>query len=187
MFKFHIVAFTHHMPAQRTVDLPLSSKSKFQLGLGMLTRRVYFHMVRSAARLLAPFDVTVEQFVVLLCLGDEQMLTQQELVRRCSSDPRTMGKMLDILEGKGWIKRVHHATDRRAWQIVLSAEGRRMKEQVDAAMAPLRDRPAKILGMADWKALKDMLSRLADGLDPAACLFDEGKTAPITKKPSTRR
>ena len=175
------------MSAKQTVASPPPSDSKFQHGLGMLTRRVYFHMVRSASRLLAPFDVTVEQFVVLLCLGDEEKLTQQELVRRCSSDPCTMGKMLDILEGKGWIKRVEHATDRRAWQIVLSASGRRVKDQVEAAMAPLRDRPAKILGIADWKALKDMLSRLADALDPAAWLCAEGETTTITKKPSARR
>jgi len=148
---------------------------KFQLGLGMLTRRVYFHMVRSATRLLAPFDVTVEQFVVLLCLADEERLTQQELVRRCSSDPRTMGKMLDLLSAKGWIKRVEHATDRRAWQIVLSPQGRKVKRQMDEALIPLRERPAKVLGRAGSKQLRELMARLADALEPSAWLFTPEK------------
>lgn len=152
-----------------------SPTTKFQLGLGMLTRRVYFHMVRSAARLLAPFDVTVEQFVVLLCLGDEQHLTQQELVRRCSSDPRSMGKMLDILEAKGWIKRVAHATDRRAWQIVLSPQGRKAKQRMDEALVPLRERPAKALGRSESKALRDLMARLAEALEPGAWLGEPAK------------
>jgi DNA-binding MarR family transcriptional regulator len=161
------------MPAQQLngpIFPPLPVK--FQLGLGMLTgpRRVYFHMVRSAGRLLSSFDVTVEQFVVLLCLGDEQLLTQQELVRRCSSDPRSMGKMLDILSAKGWVKRVDHAADRRAWQIVLTPQGRKMKLKMDEAIIPLRERPTKVLGVAESKALRDLMARLADGLDPAVWL-----------------
>lgn len=142
----------------------------------MLTRRVYFHMVRSAGRLLTPFGVSVEQYVVLLCLAEEAGLTQQELVRRCSSDPRTMGKMLDLLGTKGWIKRVDHQTDRRAWQIVLSAKGQRAKRQMDEALVPLRARPAKLLGEAEVRTLKRLLALLADALDPAAWLSVNGKS-----------
>lgn len=149
------------------------SAIKFQLGLGMLTRRVYFHMVRSASRLLAPFDMTVEQYVVLLCIADEERLTQQELVRRCSSDPRTMGKMLDLLAVKGWVRRAEHATDRRAWQIVLSPQGRKAKQQMDAALIALRERPVKVLGSTDSKKLRELMARLADALDPAVWLMPE--------------
>lgn len=157
--------------------------------MGMLTRRVYFHMVRSATRLLAPFDVTVEQFVVLLCLADEERLTQQELVRRCSSDPRTMGKMLDLLSAKGWIMRVDHASDRRAWQIVLSPQGRKVKRQMDEALIPLRERPAKVLGSTESKKLRVLMAQLADALDPAAWLnpADNHAKPKRPRKPSTRR
>ncbi len=144
----------------------------------MLTRRVYFHMVRSASRLLLPFDITVEQYVVLLCLAEEEGLTQQELVRRCSSDPRTMGKMLDLLSAKGWIKRVDHESDRRAWRIELSVKGRRAKEQMDEALIPLRERPAKVLGAVETKALKRMLALLGEALDPATWLSTNGKSSP---------
>jgi DNA-binding MarR family transcriptional regulator len=169
------------MPAQQN-ELSRDAAVKFQLGLGMLTRRVYFHMVRSAARLLTPFDVTVEQFVVLLCLADEERLTQQELVRRCSSDPRTMGKMLDLLSAKGWIRRVDHATDRRAWQIVLSPQGRKMKQRMDKALIPLRERPAKVLGGHDSKRLRELMARLADGLEPSAWLLPEPTAAKPHRK-----
>lgn len=171
------------MPAQHfngSSAPPLSVK--FQLGLGMLTRRVYFHMVRSAARLLSAFDVTVEQFVVLLCLGDEQRLTQQELVRRCSSDPRSMGKMLDILSAKGWVKRVDHAADRRAWQIVLTPQGRKMKLKMDEAIVPLRERRTKVLGVAESKALRDLMARLAEGLDPVVWLESTSKIRKTTHR-----
>lgn len=82
-----------------------------------------------------------------------------------------MGKVLDRLGDNGWIKRVDHATDRRAWQIVLSAKGRRAKEQMDEALKPLRARPAQVLGDAESKSLRNILARLADALDPAVWLF----------------
>jgi DNA-binding MarR family transcriptional regulator len=165
------------------------SAPRFQDGLGMLTRRVYFHMVRSASRLMQPFGITVEQYVVLLCLAEEEGLTQQELVRRCSSDPRTMGKMLDLLSAKGWTRRVDHETDRRAWRIELSAKGRRAKEQMDKALVPLRERPAKVLGDAETNVLKSLLARLADALDPAAWLLTNGEAPPRGKprQPAVRR
>lgn len=146
----------------------------------MLTRRVYFHMVRSAGRLLAPLGVTVEQYVVLAFLAEEEGLTQQDLVKRCASDPRTMGKMLDALGTKGWIKRVDHATDRRAWQIVLSAKGRRVQQQMEEVLVSLRARPLKVLGEADWRELKRMLAVLGEELDPARWLSVNGHASSRT-------
>jgi DNA-binding MarR family transcriptional regulator len=148
---------------------------KFEEGLGMLTRRVYFHMMRSAGRLMLPFAVTVEQFVVLGVLAEEDELTQQELVRRCASDARTMGKMLDGMEAKGWTQRTPHATDRRAWRIVLTARGRRLKEQMDEELVPLRKRAVEVLGETDWNKLKSLLASLSDGLDPLRWLGDDGQ------------
>jgi DNA-binding MarR family transcriptional regulator len=152
----------------------------------MLTRRVYFHMVRGAGRLLQPLEVTVEQYIVLALLAEEAGLTQQELVKRCASDPRTMGKMLDALGAKGWTKRVHHRTDRRAWQIVLSAKGRRVEQQMERALIPLRAQPARILGAAKLQAFKKMLALLGEELDPAKWLFSEAspRKSPRPTKPS---
>jgi DNA-binding MarR family transcriptional regulator len=160
---------------------PSRAGTNFQMGLGMLTRRVYFHMVRSASRLLAPFHVTVEQYVVLLCLDDEGALTQRELVRRCSSDPRTMGKMLDLLSVKGWIRRAEHATDRRAWQVSLTPLGRKAKRRMDEALVPLRARPAQALGASESAQLRNLMAQLADALDPSAWL-----TAPVSARKSHR-
>jgi DNA-binding MarR family transcriptional regulator len=168
--------FNHHFSSTA------GRNTQFQTGLGMLTRRVYFHMVRSASRLLAPFDVTVEQYVVLLCLDEEERLTQQELVRRCSSDPRTMGKMIDLLSAKDWLRRVAHAHDRRAWQIVLSAEGRKRKRKMDAALVPLRERPAKVLGTDESKLLRETLARLAEALDPEIWLQPGGTSPPNERR-----
>ena len=96
-----------------------------------------------------------------------------------------MGKMLDLLSAKGWIKRVDHESDRRAWQIVLSARGRKVKERMDEALVPLRERPAMVLGGSNTKALKRMLAQLAEALEPAKWLANGGPPSPSGKSPKS--
>lgn len=161
-----------------TQQSPAKSKNAPPLlrdGLGMLTRKLYFHMFRSAGRLFQKYDASVEQYIVLATLAEEDGVTQQELVKRCISDPRTMGKMVDVLEKRGWVKRAPHQTDRRAWQIMLSAEGRKKHQLMEKALIPQRAIPGRVLGAEKVEELKQMIALLSDELDPDKWLSADGK------------
>ena len=99
--------------------------------IAIALRDAYFSMHRNAYTTLAPFNVTPDQFVLLSLLkdpADKEEITQQELVRRASSDPNTVRSMLVLLEKRGLVKRRSHKTDGRArTQVTRVIEGRRSK------------------------------------------------------------
>jgi DNA-binding MarR family transcriptional regulator len=84
------------------------------------------------------YGVTADQFVVLAALAEQGEVTQQDLVRRVSSDPSTVRAMLVLLEGRGLVKRERHPGDRRARSVSLTARGRRLFDKLWATSEPVR-------------------------------------------------
>lgn len=92
--------------------------------IAMALRAAYWAMHREADALLQPHGVTANQFVLMSILAEGQELTQQELVRRASSDANTVRAMLVLLERSGLISRRPHPTDGRARRVALTDKGR---------------------------------------------------------------
>jgi DNA-binding MarR family transcriptional regulator len=92
--------------------------------IAMALRAAYWAMHREADALLQPQGVTANQFVLLSILAEGKALTQQELVRRASSDANTVRAMLVLLERGGLVSRRPHQTDGRARCVALTDQGR---------------------------------------------------------------
>ena len=73
--------------------------------LAMKLRAAYWTMHRRADAQLARLGVTADQFVLLSILAEGEGITQQQLVRRASSDPNTVRAMLVLLERRGLVSR----------------------------------------------------------------------------------
>jgi DNA-binding MarR family transcriptional regulator len=86
----------------------------------------------------ARHGVTADQFVVLAALAEQGDVTQQDLVRRASSDPSTVRGMLVLLEGRGLVKRARHPSDGRARSVSLTPKGRRVFDKLWSASEPIR-------------------------------------------------
>jgi DNA-binding MarR family transcriptional regulator len=94
--------------------------------IAMALRAAYWAMHREADALLQPHGVTANQFVLMSIIAEREALTQQELVRRASSDANTVRAMLVLLERSGLVSRPPHQTDGRARRVALTDKGRRM-------------------------------------------------------------
>src|SRR6185369_2330874 len=101
--------------------------------LAMALRNAYLTMHRKADTYFARFGVTADQLVLLQILADEGAATQQQLVKRASSDPNTVRAMLLLLEGRGFVSRKPHPVDGRARSVSLTKKGRRVCERLDSA------------------------------------------------------
>ena len=107
-------------------------------GEGMASRREVARALRAAYLALhrrtnacfAPDGVTADQFVLLSALADADAVTQQDLVRRLSSDPNTVRAMLLLLEARGLVARESHPADGRARCVRLTVKGRQVFEQL---------------------------------------------------------
>src|SRR5688572_8022946 len=95
-------------------------------GLPMGLRTAYLAMHRQTGACLASSGCTADQFVLLGLLAREDAVTQQDLVRRASSDPNTVRAMLVLLEKRGLVTRGSHPTDCRARSVTLTEKGRRL-------------------------------------------------------------
>ena len=129
-------------------------------------RAAYLAMHRETDGCLARHGATADQFVLLGLLARQDAVTQQELVRRASSDPNTVRAMLVLLEQRGLIARVGHPTDGRARSVSLTRKGQRLHHRLWADTEALRKRLRALFRPAEAKALVAFLARISDALSP---------------------
>jgi DNA-binding MarR family transcriptional regulator len=109
---------------------------------------------------------TADQFVLLSLLADEDGITQQQLVRRASSDANTVRAMLVLLERRGLVSRRRHPTDGRARSVVLTTKGRRIYERLRAGSESFRRRLVSAVGQSDAESLIECLMRITTAMSP---------------------
>jgi DNA-binding MarR family transcriptional regulator len=161
--------------------------------IAMVLRAAYWAMHRRADALLARHGVTADQFVLLSILSEageatreiartaENGVTQQELVRRASSDPNTVRAMLVLLERGGLVSRRPHLTDGRARSVVLTARGRRTLQRLWLECTPFH---AYLIRREHRRTHVDQLARLSQRVRAAA--FPLRCTVSIVRQPSLR-
>ena len=108
--------------------------------------RNFGFILHDVARLLrTTFDrrvkslgLTRSQWWVLNHLFRNDGVTQSELADLLEIEKASLGRLLDRLEAKGWVRREGHANDRRAKRVLLTAEVEPAIKTMRAAAAELR-------------------------------------------------
>jgi len=131
-------------------------------------RAAYLALHRQTNDCFAKDGVTADQFVLLSALADADGVTQQDLVRRVSSDPNTVRAMLLLLEGRGLVARERHPADGRARCVTLTAKGRQVFKKLWAKSEPLRVRLLAAFGPDEVTSLVGLLHRVAEVMAPPA-------------------
>ena len=89
---------------------------------------------------LRDFGLTYPQYLVLICLLEEDGLTVGELGRRLHLDSGTLTPMLKRLEADGAIVRRRSTQDERRVEILLTAKGRSYRKVAKRARAMVLQR-----------------------------------------------
>jgi MarR family transcriptional regulator for hemolysin len=134
----------------------------FELAPAVRLRSAYLHMHRAVNGRLRPFGVTADQFVVLRFLAEEDGISQKDLVRLCSSDPTTIGRMLELLEDKGCVQRRPDPDDGRSRLVFLTTRGRNLCKRLYDATAPIRQVFENAVEANELQSMLDALQKLAD-------------------------
>jgi DNA-binding MarR family transcriptional regulator len=79
------------------------------------------------------FDITIDQWLVIISLVENPGVKQQELSEIVLKDNASVTRIIEILVKKGWIARTEHLTDRRQVQLTVTQSGKEML----AALQPL--------------------------------------------------
>jgi MarR family transcriptional regulator, temperature-dependent positive regulator of motility len=95
---------------------------------GHLIRRLHQQSTQifQARTQAAGFDLTSVQFAALDAIAQQPGIDQASLAATISFDRATIGGVIDRLESKGLVQRVVSEQDRRARQLHLTPDGKRL-------------------------------------------------------------
>lgn len=136
------------------LDNPLSLEQQVCFALSIAARSV----IACYRPLLEPMGLTHPQYLVMLTLWEREPLRAGELAKKLQLDPGTLTPLLKRLETIGYVRRERDQTDERALAIVLTPEGRALREEA------LKIPPAMVerlgLPIEDLEALRGNLMSL---------------------------
>src|SRR5581483_3596367 len=107
---------------------------------------------------------TRSQWWVLNHLFRYDGVTQSELAMLLEIEKPTLGRLLDRLEAKGWIRREGHADDRRAKRVFLTEEVQPTVKALRAAAAELRREALSGLSTEEQERFVDTLLTIKSNL-----------------------
>jgi DNA-binding MarR family transcriptional regulator len=134
--------------------------------------RNFGFILNDVARLLrTAFDrrvkslgLTRSQWWVLNHLFRNDGVTQSELAEILEVEKATLGRLLDRLEAKGWVRRESDADDRRAKRVFLTEEVEPAMKTMRAAAAELRRDALAGLSAEDQARFVDALLAVKSNL-----------------------
>jgi len=76
------------------------------------------------------FNITTEQWAVLMCLKERDKKTQSEIAEKLIKDKTNLSRILDGMEKREWIVRHTHEKDRRSYRILITKKGKALVEKL---------------------------------------------------------
>ncbi|GAA3526670.1 MarR family transcriptional regulator [Nocardioides daeguensis] len=110
------------------VENPLALDQQVCFALAIASRSV----VALYRPLLEPLGLTHPQYLVMLALWESEPLRVSELAKLLELDPGTLSPLLKRLEAAGYLRRERDPRDERALAVVLTEQGRALREQAEA-------------------------------------------------------
>jgi MarR family transcriptional regulator, 2-MHQ and catechol-resistance regulon repressor len=117
-------------------------------------------LTRHATRSIEALDMCLSDFAILEALLHKGPQPVSELGRRIDLTSGSMTTAIDRLETRRLVARVDHATDRRAWVIHLTPEGKALVTKVFAGHEEAMERAMRGLSKTERATLTDLLKRL---------------------------
>lgn len=111
------------------------------------------------------FDVTVDQWLVLKNLSENELLSQTELANLVFKDHPTLTRIIDLLCKKGYVERVPHPQDRRSFQLNLTDTGLEKVSELKPKILEIREKAWENLTPQDFEEFKRILDTIYQNLD----------------------
>jgi DNA-binding MarR family transcriptional regulator len=104
------------------------------------------------------YDITPEQYGILMLLREEEGLSQKEIGDVLFKDKPNISRMLDALERKRLILR--QSTNRRSFAILLTIDGKRLAEEILPLKRQLEEKAMNGLLAREIEALESIINKI---------------------------
>jgi len=138
---------------------PFSSELEVTEFAGQLLFRLWRASHTRTAEALKSVGLTTALFALLNVLGAREGAIQQQLSSDMGIDPSVMVTLIDELEGAALARRRRRPGDRRAWEVAITAKGRRALERARRLTLQVEDEVLGGLTPAERRQLLTLLRR----------------------------
>jgi DNA-binding MarR family transcriptional regulator len=102
----------------------------FDESIGLKTSQMNRRMLRFLNHSLEWYEITLEQWVVLSKLAEQEDINQKMLSVKVEKDPASLLRIVDILERKELIERRQNNGDRRSTSLHITNKGKALKTEL---------------------------------------------------------
>lgn len=138
--------------------------NKFDNSLGYLLGIAAAINKNELYSVLAPYDITPEQFTLLTKLDIDQSKgkTQRQLAHESYKDEANITRILKKLELKGYVQKIVDSKDKRNNFVFLTEEGQALLNLLQPLIIDYRKRMLKNLSEEEILTMKKMLKRIIE-------------------------
>ncbi len=140
-------------------------KSCDEESIGRLLYLTTQAMTLHAEKVLKPYGLTMEQFILLKNMPEDGTLSQNQLCEIVEKSAANVTRILDRLEKKAFVKRKQNPADRRSTLLLLTAQGRGMVEEVWSLFESFSNHLTKGISTQDQHVLMQLLYKIRGNLD----------------------
>lgn len=128
--------------------------------IGMLTNKVSKKLTSYLNNKLEKFNITTEQWTVLLKLSKKNKISQKLLAEVSGKDQSTLARILDILERKAFIERHPSKEDRRSFEIHITDSGLNLVGEVSPFLEDLFNKLLKDISLEKLEVYNAVLLKI---------------------------
>lgn len=133
--------------------------------IGQLTNQVNKRIMRYLNSKLESYDITLEQWNVLLKLSQENEINQKQLAQKVDKDQPTLARILDILERKNLIERRANKSDKRAFKLNITDDGIKLKNEVIPYIEQYFENIISGISEGELEIFKKVMIKISSNID----------------------
>lgn len=136
----------------------------YDKSIGNFTSLVNKKMIYFLNSQLAAFDITAEQWQVLVTLSKQNKINQKILSKAVNKDQPTLTRMLDILERKSLVERHVSKEDRRSFSIHITEKGLSLTEKLIPYIEDIFEKMLNDISEKELKTYIDVLTKIDNNI-----------------------
>lgn len=110
------------------------------------------------------FPITVDQWVILKRIHDDEGLSQAEISEHTFKDPAAITRIVDQLQKKGMAERVQDPNDRRRFNLILTTLGQKTYSEILPEVQRQRALGVEGISTEELEAMKLTLNKIYKNL-----------------------
>lgn len=142
---------------------PTPFPTSFMTNLGFVVNKVGERINRQIEAVTLPYGLAVRQYGLLVLLQDEGPQAQIVLSQRVGLDRTSVMRTVDMLEGRGLVRRDPEPGDRRKHRVVLTDAGAELLARTLPEVRRAERDLAAALSGEEQSQLLELLKRLLEG------------------------